>query len=210
MAVDTTALCSLAFVKSLLNKSDTTDDAFTEGLINKVSVFVETFCRRTFSLTTHTELHNGDSSAELLVDNWPISSITSIHNSSSIPAAFDSGSLESATYYTEDPRTAGRIKFLSSVLYIGIANVQIVYAAGYDRGMVVGAADDTLPQDLQMAVAQHVTKMYKDYKMQKKGVSAMAPAGAGSATFINFAGSEPIIFDPDVKAILLSYQSAAF
>jgi hypothetical protein len=197
MAVDSDALCSLAMVKAIVKKADTPNDALLELIINAVSKDIEGFCKRTFSQATYTEYHNGDGTNLLFLRQWPINTITSIHNDSNCPPTFGSDSLEDDTYYGyDDDEIAGGVFFRESTLYKGLKNIKVVYSAGYDRGTAPGATDDTLPYDLQFAAARHTWKVYN--RMDKEGVQQFSTKG-GNAVLIKG-------YEREVKTTLLRYK----
>ena len=184
MAVNSTALCSLAQVRSLLSMTtDTSKDTLLEMIINAVSKQFEEYCRRSFSSATHTEYYDGDGSTDLWVKQWPITSITSIYNCTTIPPEFASAELEDSTYYAADDDAAGRIVFYNSFLYHGRRNVKVTYVAGYSRGTGPGETDDALPFDLQFACARHCARVFSEIHDKRDGLASKS-LNDGSTTYI--------------------------
>lgn len=204
MAVDSTALCSLAQVKSYLNKSDTADDTAIETIINAGSKEIENDLDRTFSSTTHTEYYSGNQqragSQKLFLRNWPITSITSIYNDANDPPTFGADSLEDSSYYSyDDSEIPGMVYFYQSTLNPGFKNIKITYVAGYSRGTSPGASNDALPDDLQQAAARHFARMWKDQTAGKAGRVSKSGGGGGSVEFLQDK------YEPDVWRVLVHY-----
>lgn len=182
--LSTTALCSVQLVKDILKKSDSGDDAIITTLINSVSVWVETYCDRLFSQATRTEYYDGDGLSELFVRQYPVTAITSIHNDPNSPPDYDAAYLEDSDYYGIKTDTDGLIYFRNSSLYKGTENIKVIYTAGYDRGSAIGASDDTLPEDLQLAVARHVARLWKEVGGPVLGHISKTSSGGGATKYL--------------------------
>lgn len=153
------ALCNIDDVKILagIPDTDTSQDARLELLINVVSSQIETYCGRTFALTTYTETYSPSNRQMLILRNFPVVSVSSLTNDGATfvqgtdyifsPEYANNGMLYreqgwtgtavSREYLTSDPVSMKRI-------------INIVYAAGYA----------VIPQDLQYACQLIVLAAY--------------------------------------------------
>ena len=75
-----TDLTTLAKVKEYLQITDTDDDTFLTSLISNSSILIKSYCKRDFTSTSYTEYHNGNGTTELVLNNYPVISITSVHD----------------------------------------------------------------------------------------------------------------------------------
>lgn len=130
-------LTVLANLKSFLNILDAVNDTILQAIITHVSAEIEALCDRSFHDATYTEYHNGEMESILITRQYPIISITSIHDDTG--REYGSGTLiDSGSYaFYED----GRVYLDTLVFSQGIKNVKIVYVAGYA----------TIPSDLELA-----------------------------------------------------------
>src|SRR5574342_717092 len=82
MSVDAGAWTSLANVREHLHipASDTNDNTFIEHLINRSYKMLEQYIGRVMKAADYTEYHDGDGTNELILKQWPINSIASIHD----------------------------------------------------------------------------------------------------------------------------------
>lgn len=147
MALNTNALVSLADFKAFVKvpTAETSMDALLEGFINSVSQRIETYCRRKFRQLTHTEHHDGGRVNLVLLRQWPVNTVTSLHCSSE--RVWDSTSLIAATNYqiVKDEQGEGiAIERFDGTFPNGQKNIQVVYIAGY-------SALSDVPADLQLA-----------------------------------------------------------
>lgn len=119
------------------------------GLLRSASNILERQAGRLFELKERTELHNGDGSRTLFVDNIPVSSVASI-------TVVDSGN--NSTVYNMFSDTfrmdsdIGEVQFrpdVSGTFTFGFQNVTVVYTAGFAA----------IPDDIQEAVIQIVIAM---------------------------------------------------
>lgn len=155
MPVDAGAWCSLAAVREQLHisASDTTKDAFLTNLINRAYKILERYCSRVMKQATYVEYYDGDGSADLLVNQWPIISVASIYDD--LNRVFDSGTLvPAADYVIYKERGLIRINALDlvsqGIFQRGTQNIKLTYDAGYA----------TIPADLEDAGIQMVEHMF--------------------------------------------------
>lgn len=171
MALNANALVQLAPMRVFLGVPtatvDANLDALIEDFINSTSAMAESFCNRNLRSQTYTEYYDGGQTSEILINNWPIVSITSIHISSA--RVFDATTLLVSTSYDSAPNEIGEkvlIDRFDGVFPKGKRNVKIVYVAGY-------ASFSDVPADLVLAVKIAVAYYYlrqqqKDWTMTTK------------------------------------------
>ena len=147
MALESNALCTLEDVKNVLNITGSTElsDTLIENLINRLSTAMESYCDKTFASATYTEYQDGSGADTLFLDNYPITSITSINQDSDWTWA-------ASTVVTG---TAYRVMYNSIVVNstkwtAGRQNIKVVYVAGYA----------TPPLDLAHACTTEVARAY--------------------------------------------------
>lgn len=73
-------LCTLADVKTHLQIESTKHDAWLNKLIVRASAFIAGYCGRVFPSTLHTEYYTGDGTNTLVLDQAPVTAITSIED----------------------------------------------------------------------------------------------------------------------------------
>lgn len=141
------ALTSLANVKEFLRITDTNDDTFLTNLISRVEKEVKEYCQRDFEAADYMEYYDGDGTDTLLVDNYPINSVSELYDDPDREFGTDT-LIDSSDYiiYSEE----GKIVLDGSTFSKGNKNIKIVYNAGYT----------TIPADLEQAVIKLVAAEY--------------------------------------------------
>lgn len=131
-------LTTRASVKELLGiqSAITAYDAVIDTLVAAVDGLVEDYCDRHFADTTYTEYHDGvHNQRQILVRNYPIISVTSIHDDAA--REYGSATLISSDDYTfETGDDADGIVYLDLSLSRGQRNIKVVYRAGYASGSI--------------------------------------------------------------------------
>lgn len=145
-------LTTLANVRQALGlgASDTTDDAFLTNLIARVSEFIKRATRRALTQTTLTEYHNGRGLETLLLRDWPVISMTSIHESVDLPRVYDSTTLVSSSGYVVDSEL-GIIQRPFNPWYRAFQSIKAIYVAGYA----------SVPLDLEQLAIDLVVAKYR-------------------------------------------------
>lgn len=151
-------LTTLANVREFLEFPDdqTDDDTLLEKLITRMSADIESDCDRIFGDATYTEYHDGDGTDTLLLKQYPINSITSVHDD--VDRDYDTDTLIDSDDYVYDSET-GILTLDGFGFSIGRQNVKVVYNAGYT----------TIPTDLEQAC---INKVVIKYLQGKAGMSA--------------------------------------
>ena len=160
MAVHIYDLTTIADVKVLTGVA-TADDAVTQTLITKASVFANNYTGRILAQQTFTEIYDGDGSDILFLDNYPIASVTTVHQDSD--RAFGSDTLVAATDYLTyaDNR---KLVSIGTTWFKDVQTIKVVYVAGYAIG--------SIPEDLVNAVTMLVDFWGKEYDKHRFGVSS--------------------------------------
>lgn len=162
-------LTSLASLRRFLGlaSTDTTDDDYLNELVVKVSDEIEGLCQRTFLSASYTEYHRGNGTSELLVNNYPVTAITSCYDDTDRAWGADTAIPAADLQISE--RTPGLIIYdggtffdTQSALKYAVENIKITYVAGYA----------VIPQDLEFAA----NLLCAYYYVRSKG-STNSPAG---------------------------------
>jgi hypothetical protein len=152
MSEDAESWTTVAACKVQLGITDTTQDAFLESLVNRSYKILETFLGRKMKEADYVEYYDGpddESPDTLLLNQWPIIEVESIHDD--LERLFGSDSLIAASdmvIYKE----RGLVKLFrnQSCFQRGAQNIKVAYTAGYA----------TMPGDLEDAAIQMVEHMY--------------------------------------------------
>jgi len=146
------ALVDLDITKNYLGipLAETSQDELVRDFINESSSLVESYCNRLFREKTVTERFNGARTNEIILKQWPVTSVTSVHIDSA--RLFPVGSLVDASDYelAENEKAEGiSVEIFSQVFPQGRKNIKIVYTYGY-------ALFTDVPGDLQLACKRTV------------------------------------------------------
>jgi hypothetical protein len=167
-----------------INQADATLDNLIHDIINRVSTAFETYCSRTFRALEYTEYHDGgDGVRALFPDQYPINSITSIHEDSDWVYGSDK-LIDSSDYKIMHDRYIVFDKFLA----YGEGAIKLVYNAGYT----------TIPLDITQAAIDEVARRLKH---RKDGEVVSQTQGDGTITY---AGLD---FLPQTIRTLNSYRN---
>ena len=143
-------------VKTALGITGTKFDSAIDALLAQVTDLVQTYCRRTFAQATYTEYYKafGEGSTVLVLRQYPVDSVTSVHVSTELPRSYGSDELLTADedYFLEDA-DAGLLERVDGGVWPAKAKAtKVVYVAGYS----------TIPGDLERAAIEIICmKMYK-------------------------------------------------
>lgn len=136
-----------------------TEEVYLQKLLNRAREYLNTATRRKLDTATFTEYHDGDGSRVVQLKNYPVTSVTSIHDDPD--RNFTSSSLLDSTTYAVD-EVNGRItllrdpllRTLSTVFGCGAQNIKVVYVAGYSAS--------TVPDDLKQALLEMAGALYQN------------------------------------------------
>lgn len=182
-------LVTIEEVKAYLGiaDTDTASDKLLQNLSVGVSAWVERYCDRQFKSDTYTEQHDGCGLSEIQVDQYPIISVTSVHDDSE--RGFGADTLIATTDYVFYANT-GTIRLDGGIFTKGIQNLKVIYDAGYAK----------IPTDLAHAVVSLIADRFRNKEHQ--GVQSMA-IGSYKVTYTN----EEI--PGEIRSILDSYRRLA-
>ena len=160
MAVHIYDLTTVAAVK-VLTGAATADDAITQQHITDASFFANSYTGRILAQQTFTEYYDGDGSDILFLDNYPIASITTVHQDSNRVFGLDT-LVDSGDYFTysDNRKLVGD----GAIWERDRQTIKVVYVAGYAIG--------SIPEDLVNAVTMLVDFWYKEYDAHRFGVTS--------------------------------------
>lgn len=168
--------------------SVTTWDALIDELILQAKGAIDRYCRRDFSSSSRTEYPRGGST-KITLGNFPISAITSIHESTSVPRVYDATTLLTTSDYVADLDT-GVIERVGTWAR-GTRAIQVVYDGG----------PASVPADVNRAAVKLVAFWFENRKFI--GVTSLS-APEGSTTRV-----ETTALPADVEALLSPHRDSA-
>jgi hypothetical protein len=141
-------------VKSWLSLTTNAADADLQRLITAMSMFVQSWTDRSFTLATYNEARKGHGGAAMVMRYYPVLAVNSV-------------------FVDGLPVDAANISFDSTAVYLtngakfnrGVNNIQIAYQAGYA----------TVPADIEQAVIDTVALRWKE--RERIGMSSKGLAG---------------------------------
>ena len=134
------ALLSWEFVKETLEFSEE-QKTFVEKIINAASKTAARITKRRLKAETYTQLYDGNDSESMLLEHYPVNSITSLKIDTSREFGDDT-EIESTYYRCEEG--SGIIRLYNDRFPDKIDCIQVVYNAGYEN----------IPDDLQLAMLE--------------------------------------------------------
>jgi hypothetical protein len=156
------SLTTLAKLKVYLDIGDNTDNTRLEMVIDAVSWFLNFRTNRELKARAQTEYHHGDGSNKLMLRQYPINSITSVHISTDSPRAYGADQLIGSTYIINDDKS-NMIYYLDGVFSEGFNTVKVIYNGGYS----------TIPYDLERAAFMLASYVWKYERDKLSNVQAM-------------------------------------
>jgi len=150
MAVESYALTSLANLKTYLGITGSAQDTLLELLIDKTTVFIETYCGRRFKETTYTnEEYDGTGNRELLLNNYPVTSFNRLQTNNATNNSDSWETIDTEDYFRYD--TEGKLRFVSQS-FLALPQVyRSTFTAGYA----------TIPHDLEWACLKMCASAYQ-------------------------------------------------
>lgn len=149
-------ITTITKVKSFLKISTTDEDDLLTMLLTAVDKDFKTRCKRDFESANYTEYYRGNGTSKLILRNYPISALTSVHDD--LEREFESDTLIDADDLQISDADNGEIIYDGGIFTESedVENVKVVYTAGYS----------SVPSDVEMAV---IKKTAYDY-MQSGGL----------------------------------------
>lgn len=157
MALSTTALITVDTAQGWLPGLPSAD-VDVERLIESASRVANTYAQRHLAATDYTERRSGDGGVELLLRQYPVQSITSIH----VDGDREFGDDTELTDYEYDEDSG--IVYYYDGWPEGVRNIKIVYRAGYEVA--------TMPQDLVSATIEVIAWMQRRITGGQVGTSS--------------------------------------
>lgn len=186
---------------------DYSKDIFLERNINSVSGMVSKYCNRNFIADTYTEYYKGSGRQRLILNQYPINTITSV--------SVDSAALTAGTDYVTSDQTYldqgiifkdngwtwyGYLIGLVGELTAPVDNIGVVYSAGYT---LAPETSRTLPFDIEQAVISMVADLYDE---QQNGTVGLKQLTQGKLTYVW--NENPLI--QQYSSVLDSYRKKVF
>ena len=140
-------LTTYANVKEYLGLTDDNDEDFIGNLITRASDFIAKYCRRIFEAADYTEYHDGTSNKSICLKQYPVNSITSLHDD--LNREYGADYLIASTDYVID-EDAGILTLDGYRFGVGLKNIKVVYNAGYE----------TIPANLEQACIELVSMKF--------------------------------------------------
>lgn len=204
-ASDSFRLTTAAAVRTALNISDVSEEAFLNSVIDRQSAAAANLCQRIFPKQSYTDTFRGvECEGFLSLSNWPVTAIASV--------TVDGTALDSDEY--EHDGKSWFLYRLSDDERIDWSGSKIVvaYTAGYvlpaqtliGATPITPATDRTLPHDIEAAVIDAVSMAYngrdRDPLLRSEEFS-----GVGSESYTVTATSDGAM-PPSVAARLAPYR----
>jgi len=143
-------LTDLAAVRQALKMTGTGDDVRVTELLSVVDADIQGYCGRDLFSATLTEYFTaeGEGCDRLLVNEWPITSVTSVHVSTDLPRVYDSTTLLTADEDYITHLEAGVIDRVDNGIFPKNSRAtKVIYVGGYA----------TIPKDLEWAAIECIS-----------------------------------------------------
>lgn len=165
-------LTTVAIVKDTIGIPvvDTTQDTKLDRIVSAASRRIMGFCDRRFIEETYTDVYNGRRSDTLLLKQFPVSSITSIHIDAE--STFGASTLVDATEY-KILHSSLAVMISGRRFDVGVANIQVIYTAGYLFA--------NIPEDLQDCANRLVEYMYQMEEERRIGLLSKGKQGENTS-----------------------------
>lgn len=183
------ALTTTANVKSYLAITESTHDTILGTLVTQAEKMIFSYLGKNIESAVYTEYYDGDGSDELHVDQYPIISVTSIHNDTE--RVFGSDTLiDSDNYVIYENEGIIRLFNDESSFTIGKRNIKIIYTAGYA----------SVPSDITLAANKLVAHLFN-----RRGADGHTQETLGSYS----TSYDKLGIPQDVKLMLDAYRRIA-
>jgi len=172
----------------------TVDETILGVYVAAASAAVVTWCSREFAQDTFTETYDGDGTNEIVLDQFPVESITSCTITDDDDTDYD---IDADEFRIDTAAAIVRFKPSSTADYnyfpSGFRNVQFVYTAGYA----------TVPEDVQSAVAQVAAGLYGT---DSRDGSVASETMGDYAYTVNTAADADSVMTPFARRVLARYR----
>ena len=166
MALNENALLTWEEAQIWINDLEEDDEPQVERLINSISSRVEkSITGRFLNVKNHTKYYDGKCRITIPLDEYPVNSVTGLYMDPS--RVFDSDSLIDPSKYFVNSES-GIIELYEDVTPWGVKTIKVLFNAGFE----------TIPEDLQQAVAETITWNLGRFRGQGIGVEDQSAGGA--------------------------------
>ena len=142
-------LITLDDVKNYMQIDDDTQDAQILQMIVSVQAQVTKKISRNLESSEHTEYHDGDGTHILLVKEFPITAVASLHDDPERVYGDDTLiSVDDYMFKDVDGGKPGAIRLEIGFFYKAMQSIKVVYTGGYTQS--------TVPEDIKMALIKLV------------------------------------------------------
>jgi len=176
-------------------------DTVLAELVEHASAAISVWCNRKFATATYTgELYDGSGTPSLYLDQWPITSVTSIYldstrvwSSSALLTEYTALNTAGDYYPHLLEQGQGLVERVNGSWAKGQRNIKATYVAGYA----------TIPDAIRQACLRLIGHMYD---VRTRGLHAVTSESipGGSVTFIGHGMPD------DVQQLILPYRRVAF
>jgi len=180
MSLSAYALHTLAEIKEELPQGGTGNDELLTELSNRATAGVEAYIGRYLVNRggAFTEHHNPEGECELYLLDWPVISVTSVHESAT--RTYDADSLLTAvTDYGVNKKTGKLTRLVTSggpISWLpGYRTVQVVYWSGY-------ATRTAVPSDIRGVAMAIIKRKFRDDRTH--GVASQSDATGSMTRFL--------------------------
>jgi len=167
-------LVTLEQVKQELEITTTTDDAFLNDIIDRVSGKIEDFTNRIFAKQTYLEKVAGNGSPQLLLSCVPIVSVTSVLCDSDQITDYEIQDAEAGILYRQAGWTWDASLWWKNSSFPSFASQRQNFTIQYIAGYILPGEDkpQTLPKSIEDACIQGVKEMYFNRK-EEPGITSL-------------------------------------
>lgn len=155
------ALVSVDQAQAFLNDTTDANTVIITFWINAASRFCNEQTRRLLKSRTLTEYYSGDGTKTLFTRQYPITTLTSVHDDLDRSYGSDTA-LDTDDLALLPQDVAYKIVYDGGIFNRGIKNLKVVYVAGYT----------TVPYDLQEACLEIIAYWYKNHKEGRFGLTS--------------------------------------
>lgn len=201
MALKSNALVALEPTKAYVKEFSASNDSLIEDFINECSSLIERYCNRKFREDTYIELYDGARTNEIMLTQWPVNQIVSIHEDANRVFGPDT-LLDASTYFlrSDEMQEDFMIYRTDQIFARGKATVRIEYRAGY-------AAYTDVPADLQLACKRTVGYYFKQ-QQNKDLTETNISKGDENITLIDgLPNAVKVLLDPHKRFEILAPPS---
>lgn len=207
MALSSYALVTLDELKNHIGAGGSAKDAVLEEIINRVTDEIESYLdRQIVTRGTLTEFHTlrADGipvdTSELRTLEWPILTVTSVHEDTGTPRTYGAGALlvSDTDYQTIKP--GGLLRRISglgtpAMWDTGLRAIKVVYTAGYASGSV--------PARIKSIALRYAALVWDE---QRRGAFGVSGAADALGNYTRFA---PAMLTKDMRDTLASEKRSA-